>query len=66
MLIIGRFGLLSPTPFMQSPWTLSRLNQEVIKGNCNDFVPMKTILYQYALEQLQNCLVARSIPKIDR
>jgi hypothetical protein len=36
------------------------------KGDRNDFVLMKTILYQYALEQLQNCLTARSIPKIDR
>jgi len=45
---------------------LSRLDQEVIKGNYNDFVLIKTILYQYALEQLQNRLAARSIPKIDR
>jgi len=51
---------------MQAPWTLRRLNQEVSKGNGNDFVLIKTILYQYALEQLQNCLAARSIPKIDR
>ena len=58
--------MLRPTPFMQAPWTLSRLNQEGSKGNSNAFVLIKTILYQYALEQLQICLTARSIPKIAR
>ncbi len=66
MMSIDRLWLAPSRLVNEISWTLSLLSQGVKKRNHNDFVTLETILYQYALEQFQNHLTARSIPKIER
>ena len=66
MIIIGRFLLAPSHSVHASSMDIKPTQSGVIEGNDNGFVLIKTILYQHALGQLQNCLTARSIPKIDQ